>query len=114
DPDTEKLTRRLVECALNFYRDFVEPEKRPYAPADSERPQLQALIDWLEANPSATAEQIERQIYDLGRVHYEKPGSIFPLLYKVLLGQQRGPRLGAFIRLATPERIAAALRAQTR
>jgi len=28
----------------------------------------------------------------------------------VLLGQERGPRLGAFIQLATPEKIAAALR----
>jgi lysyl-tRNA synthetase, class I len=112
DPDTERMTRTLVECALNFYQDFVEPGKKPPPPAESERPQLLALIDWLEANPAASAEEIERQIYDLGRVHYDKPGDIFSLLYRVLLGQERGPRLGAFIRLATPQKIAAALRAQ--
>ena len=38
--------------------------------------------------------------------HYDKPGKIFPLLYRVLLGQERGPRLGAFIRLTTPARVA--------
>jgi len=109
DADTERLTRTLVDCALNFYRDFIEPAKKEYTPSDSERPQLSALIDWLDANPGASAEEIERQIYDLGRAHYDKPGNIFPLLYRVLLGQERGPRLGAFIRLATPQKIAAIL-----
>jgi lysyl-tRNA synthetase class 1 len=110
DPDTERLTRNLVECALNFYHDFIEPTKKPYTPADSERPQLRALIEWLDSNPDASAEEVERHIYDLGRAHYDKPGNIFPLLYRVLLGQERGPRLGAFIRLATPQKIAATLR----
>ncbi len=110
DPETERMARNLVECALNFYCDFIEPAKKPYTPAASERPQLSALMTWLEANHTAPAEEIERQIYDLGRAHYDKPGNIFPLLYRVLLGQERGPRLGAFIRLATPEKIASALR----
>ncbi len=110
DPDTEKLTRTLLECALNFYRDFIEPAKITYTPATSEHPQLRALSDWLDANRSASAEEIEKQIYDFGRQHYDKPGNIFPLLYRVLLGQDRGPRLGPFIRLATPERIASVLR----
>jgi lysyl-tRNA synthetase class 1 len=110
DPDTEALARNLVECALNFYRDFIEPTKKPYIPTDEERAQLRVLAQWLESNPGATAEEIERQIYDVGRAYYDKPGRIFPLLYKVLLGQERGPRLGAFIRLATPVKIAEALR----
>jgi lysyl-tRNA synthetase, class I len=109
DSDTERMTRSLVECALNFYRDFIEPTKQLYTPSDSELPQLRGLVDWLNANPDASAEAIERQIYDLGRIHYDKPGNIFPLLYRVLLGQERGPRLGAFIRLATPQKIAAGL-----
>jgi lysyl-tRNA synthetase, class I len=110
DAETEALARSLVDCALNFYRDFIEPAKKPYSPVDSELPQLRALIDWLETNPASTADEIERQIYDLGRAYYEKPGGIFPLLYRVLLGQGRGPRLGAFIRLATPQKIVQALR----
>jgi lysyl-tRNA synthetase class I len=71
---------------------------------------VRALIEWLETNPGASAEEIERTIYDLGRAHYDKPGKFFPLLYRTLLGQERGPRLGAFIRLATPQKIAQGLR----
>jgi lysyl-tRNA synthetase class 1 len=103
--ETEALGRALMECALNFYKDFVEPTKQPYAPGDAERVQLKHLAVWLASNREAGAEEIEKAIYDLGRANYDKPGKIFPLLYRALLGQERGPRLGAFIRLATPARI---------
>ncbi|HJU28217.1 MAG TPA: hypothetical protein VJ718_03545, partial [Candidatus Binataceae bacterium] len=104
--DTESLARNLMECALNFYRDFIEPAKQPYLPTESERIQLRALSEWLAANPNAAADEIERHIYDLGREYYDKPGKIFPPIYRALLGQERGPRLGAFIRLATAAQVA--------
>ena len=106
DADTKKMTQALMECALNFYRDFIEPAKRHYAPNDGEREQLRALNAWLAQNREAGAEEIEKAIYELGRQYYDKPGKIFPLLYRVILGQERGPRLGAFIRLTTPARVA--------
>jgi lysyl-tRNA synthetase class 1 len=111
DAETETLARALMECAINFYRDFIEATKTPYRPADNERQQLEALAAWLTSNAGASAEEIEKMIYDLGRANYDKPGKIFPLLYHVLLGQERGPRLGAFIRLATPAKIAQTLEA---
>jgi lysyl-tRNA synthetase class 1 len=99
-------------CALNFYQDFIEPTKQRYVLAsEQEREQVRALADYLGANPDASAEEIEKQIYEFGRRFYDKPGKIFPLLYKVLLGQERGPRLGAFIKLVTPARILAILQA---
>ncbi|HVC43776.1 MAG TPA: lysine--tRNA ligase [Candidatus Binataceae bacterium] len=109
DAETEALARVLMECALNFYRDLVEPAKQVYTPSAAERDQLRALAEFLGAHPEAPGEEIEKAIYDLGRAHYEKPGQIFPLIYRTLLGQERGPRLGAFIRLATPAKIAQAL-----
>jgi lysyl-tRNA synthetase class 1 len=103
--ETERMGKVLMECALNFYADFIEATKQRYLPQAAERDQLRALIEFLAANPGASAEEIERKIYDLGRANYDKPGKIFPLIYRVLLGQERGPRLGAFIRLATPKRM---------
>ncbi|MGH8011663.1 MAG: lysine--tRNA ligase, partial [Candidatus Binataceae bacterium] len=111
DAETAALARNLVACALNFYRDFIEPGKTPYVPNQDERDQLRELADFLHANPDASAEAIEKIIYDLGRAHYEKPGHVFAPIYRVLLGQERGPRLGVFIRLATPEKIAAKIEA---
>jgi lysyl-tRNA synthetase class 1 len=112
DTETAALARTLMECAINFYRDFIEPEKKSFELTAVEREQLRALADWLDAHGEATAEAIEKSIYDLGRAHYDKPGKIFPVIYRALIGQERGPRLGAFIRLATPEKIAQALSAR--
>jgi len=105
NPDTERMGKTLMGCALNVYADFVEPNKKRYLPEANEREQLRALVEFLAGNSGATAEEIEKKIYDLGRENYDKPGKIFPLLYRVLLGQERGPRLGAFIKLATPQRM---------
>jgi lysyl-tRNA synthetase class 1 len=105
DPETEAMGRALMECALNYYADFVEPTKQRYVPDAKEREHLKTLLDFLTTNPGASAEEIEKSIYDIGRANYDKPGKIFPPLYRVLLGQERGPRLGAFIRLATPQRM---------
>jgi lysyl-tRNA synthetase class 1 len=105
DENTRTLAARLVQCALNFYHDFVEPTKQRYQPSTEEQAQINELVNFLTQNPEAPAEQIEKEIYEIGRRHYDKPGKIFPLLYKVLLGQKQGPRLGVFIKLATPQRI---------
>jgi lysyl-tRNA synthetase class 1 len=105
DPETAAMAERLVDCALNFYRDFIEPNKSRPVLNGAERDQIKALVDFLEANQTTSAEEIEKAIYELGRKFYEKPGQIFPLLYRVMLGQSQGPRLGVFIRLATPERV---------
>jgi lysyl-tRNA synthetase class 1 len=105
DAETEAMARMLIECTLNFYRDFIEPTKRPYTPSDVERDQLKKLASYLIENRDASADEIEKKIYDLGRENYDKPGKIFPLLYRSILGQERGPRLGAFIKMTTPARI---------
>ena len=99
-----------MQCAINFYRDFRRKHeaglcRRPMASASN----CVVLGAFLSGHPEAEAEAIEKAIYDIGRANYDKPGKIFPLLYRVLLGQERGPRLGAFIRLATPAKIAEAM-----
>ncbi len=105
DEETRTLAARLVDRALNFYHDFVEPGKHRHAPDAEERKQIEEIVHFLSDHPEASAEEIEKEIYEVGRRHYDKPGKIFPLLYKVLLGQKHGPRLGVFIKLATPQRI---------
>ncbi len=105
DPDTESMMRTLVDCALNFYRDFIEPNKRRYIPNDGEIGQIRQFSEWLKANRAADAETIEKAIYEIGRQHYDKPGKIFPVLYRTILSQDRGPRLGALTALLTPARV---------
>jgi lysyl-tRNA synthetase class 1 len=111
DADTAALAQTLLQCAFNFYKDFVEPSKKDYQFSDVELAQLREVLELLEGLVAENAEEIEKKLYDIGRKHYpDKPGKIFPVIYKALLGQERGPRLGAFIRLARPDNLANRLR----
>src|SRR5260370_3283734 len=42
DADTEALARTLMEGAINFYQDFIAPEKKPFVPAAAQVEQLRA------------------------------------------------------------------------
>jgi lysyl-tRNA synthetase class 1 len=111
DADTERVAHTLLQCAFNFYKDFVEPSKKDYEFSDVELTQLKEVLELLEGLFAESAEEIEKKLYDIGRKHYpDKPGKIFPVIYKAILGQERGPRLGSFIRLARPDNLANRLR----
>jgi lysyl-tRNA synthetase class 1 len=109
--ETHPKLAALVDYAVNYYHDFVSPRKRPsYA-----RPgQLEALVDLRNAlsqlPADADAQRIQDVVYEIGRREPYldqkkrgkdgKPGvslDWFNMLYRVLLGQGKGPRFGSFV-----------------
>jgi lysyl-tRNA synthetase class 1 len=106
---------KLVGYAVAYFRDFVRPAKTYHAPDDVERDALQKLDAMLAALPAgATAEEIQTALYDVARpipryqdlkakgATPERPGvsnDWFNMLYRVLLGESRGPRFGSFVAL---------------
>jgi lysyl-tRNA synthetase class 1 len=114
-PETHPRLDKLVHYACAYFRDFEAPEKRYRAPDDTERAALEQISTLLESlPPDASAEAIQTALYDVARpipryqdlkakgATPERPGvsnDFFGMLYAVLLGSQRGPRLGSFIQL---------------
>jgi lysyl-tRNA synthetase, class I len=112
-PQTHTKLAALVGYAINYFHDFVLPQKRFREPSDAERAALLDLRDALSRLPDdATAEQIQEVVYEIGRREpfLDKTGKIktkdgkpgvsldwFNLLYQVLLGQEKGPRFGSFV-----------------
>ena len=115
--ETEPALNRLVHYAVSYYHDFVKPEKRFRLPDAVEREALAALDEKLAAlPPDADAETIQTALYDVGRSFErfqtppkeagERPGvalSWFATLYRLLLGQERGPRFGSFVAIYSIE-----------
>ncbi len=98
-PEGAPILDRLVEFAINYYRDFVKPSKAYRAPNDVERAALEELADKL-AGMKADAEAIQTEIYEIGkRYPFDDLKSWFRALYEVLLGQSQGPRMGSFVAL---------------
>ncbi len=102
NPKRFPVLNELVEYALRYYADFVEPAKTFRAPTDQERAALQALSDALaEAKPGASAAELQNIVYEVGKTNGfgENLRNWFKAIYEVLLGQSQGPRFGGFIEL---------------
>jgi lysyl-tRNA synthetase class 1 len=114
-PENHPRLDRLVRYAVAYFRDFVAPRKR-YREADAiERDALSRVSEKLaELSASASAEDIQHALYDIARpipryqdfaakgATKERPGvsnDFFNMVYAILLGEERGPRLGSFIAL---------------
>jgi lysyl-tRNA synthetase class 1 len=128
-PQTHPHLDRLVNYAVAYFRDFVAPKKRYRAADEVERAALESAAAKLATLPAdAGPEEIQHALYDIARpmpryqdlnaknATPERPGvsnEFFNMLYAVLLGEERGPRLGSFIALygieETRELIAKAL-----
>lgn len=100
-PETAPILDRLVEHAINYYRDFVKPNKSYRAPSDMERAALDDLVATLEALPEgADAGDIQNEVYEVGKRHeFDDLRAWFKALYEILLGRDQGPRMGSFIAL---------------
>ena len=98
-PESEPLLDRLAGFAINYYEDFVGPQKRFRAPDARERAAMLDLAARLKALPPGCqdAELIQNEVYAAGKdAGFEPLRGWFQALYEVLLGQSQGPRFGSF------------------
>ena len=114
-PATHPRLDALVRYAVAYFRDFVLPKKTYRLADDVERAALEAVAQKLSELPiDATAEDVQHALYDIARpipryqdlnakgATPERPGvsnEFFNMIYAILLGEARGPRLGSFIAL---------------
>ena len=128
-PQTHPRLDALLGYAVAFFRDFVRPAKTYHVADEVEAEALRQLDAMLAGLPAdASAEDIQTALYDVARpipryqdlkakgATPERPGvsnDWFNMLYRVLLGENRGPRFGSFVALygvaETRTLIAAAL-----
>jgi lysyl-tRNA synthetase class 1 len=108
-PESMPFLAQLVDHAIAYYRDFVQPAKDFRPPTPEERMAFEDLAATLAAlPPSQPAEVIQQAVYEVGKRHtFSDLRSWFLALYRVLLGQQDGPRFGNFVAIyGVPETIA--------
>jgi lysyl-tRNA synthetase class 1 len=125
-PDVTAATHpkldELAGYAIRYYEDRVRPFKVFHAPDETERAALAALRDALTALPAdADGEAIQDATLAVGRgfERYRDPAKRgpdggpgvsvewFSALYRILLGQEKGPRFGSFVALyGLPETVA--------
>lgn len=100
-PEKAPYLDHMVKFAINYYNDFIKKTKLFLRPTDKHKNLLLQISTMLRSLPNdVTAEDIQNQIYAIGReAGYENLRDFFQELYRILLGQTQGPRLGSFIKL---------------
>ena len=100
DPEGDQFLARMMESALNFHHDHVAPTLQRRAPVGVEVAALRELHDWLRSNPDADGEDIQTEVYEIGKRHaFPSLRDWFRALYEILLGSAEGPRMGTFFAL---------------
>ncbi|BDW82088.1 lysine--tRNA ligase [Erythrobacter sp. Dej080120_24] len=102
-PIDDPALMRLIQCAVNYNRDFVAPTLSKRAPAGGEVAALKELDAQLAAaDPATSAEDLQTMVYEIGKREeygFESLRDWFKALYETLLGSEQGPRMGSFIAL---------------
>jgi len=95
-----KILDSLIEYALNFFNDKVEPNKKFKKPNKSEKEALNSLAEKIETlKESMTPEEIQTVVYTVGKEngYSNNLREWFKLIYEVIFGEINGPRMGFFI-----------------
>ena len=105
-----QVMQSLVEKGHNYYRDFVLPNKKAREPSDEERALLAKVAERLGAANGVTEDELQGIPFDIAREAGVEPRALFSMFYQVVLGQERGPRFGSFVKLVGKERVLEMLR----
>ena len=98
--ENNKLITQMLSYAISYYNDFIKINKKYKTPNEYEKVVLIGFKNaLLQLNDEATSDDIQGVVFDIGRKNYKKIGEWFELLYKVLFGQERGPKIGTFFYL---------------
>ena len=103
DSDIERTDEleALINLAVNFYKEMIEPQKKYRLPSDKEKRGITQLIEILSTlDKETSSEEIQAIIFSIGKkLEYQNLRDWFKGLYETVLGQSEGPRMGSFIKL---------------
>lgn len=84
-----------IRYALNWIKDIDVPEDISPSFSPTEIHALHEFIETLES--TNTADEIQETIFNIARSNRIKVRRFFQILYQILLGTSKGPRLGPYI-----------------
>jgi lysyl-tRNA synthetase class 1 len=89
--------KQLVKGAINYYNDFVKPNKQYIKPEGEHLETMRKLLEELKSGKYKTEQELQQLVYDLGNQSSFELKDWFKCLYQSLLGTETGPRMGSFI-----------------
>src|SRR3989344_2213153 len=98
DEETEKIISYRLRYAQNWHKDFVLQKavsEEKFEVRGEMKPAIQELIQLIEHEKDG--EKIQKEIFLIAKKHGLQPPEFFQTVYRILLNEDRGPRLGPYI-----------------
>ncbi len=92
----------MIEKAGKFHNDFISAKKHDIAFSDEDIFLLGQFVGLLYTELSA--EEIHNAVYTIARQNDRNPKDFFRIIYLVFIGQDRGPRIGSFVKMIGQEK----------
>jgi lysyl-tRNA synthetase class 1 len=109
--ETPPNLRERIEYVQNWNRDFLEIKETSIKLSVKEKQALIELIETLKTEKDA--DNLQSAIFDTARKHSLQPAEFFRILYTILLGTPKGPRLGPYIIAMGAKNVVEALQRAT-
>ncbi len=103
-----KGLRENIEYATNWNHDFMEIKETPLKLTATETEAIKELVGILEGE--VDADTLQGALFDITRRHAIQPKRFFRVLYGILLGASKGPKLGPYIISIGKEKVRQTLR----
>lgn len=104
----------IVQKAMNYYRDFILPNKVYRKPDEEERRVLKKLHEELSLYEGDDENEMQSIPFTVARAFDMTPKDFFKLFYEVVFCQERGPRFGTFVLLVGKQKALSLLDAVSR
>lgn len=113
-PASDRMLESLIELATAFVREQVAPHRKVMELSAEESRLALRFADFLheegKGGPDREPEEIQSQAFGIAREEGMEPAAFFRVVYRILTGQDSGPRLGTFVKLLGQGKVAALLR----
>ena len=84
-----------IRLAANWSEDFVALERPTITISEQEKGAIAELVDVLRTE--SDGKMIQNEIFSIARRHGLEVADFFKTLYKIILGVEKGPRLGPYL-----------------
>ena len=84
-----------IKLGINWARDFKADTMENVEVSDEHKKPLSEIVTLLEKN--SDPDVIQSEIFEIAKSNDMKPRVLFQLIYQILLGSNKGPRLGKYI-----------------
>ena len=94
-----KFLDEMVARSINYYTHYIKPHKKFINPTKEEEELLVKLLELCKNTNETDANLLQNEVYKIAKDADFDMKSWFSCIYKTLLGQEQGPRVGSFIAL---------------